>query len=388
MRTIGPLFLDGVLRGPAAAFASFFLAALLGCHASPASKNSSDSALNSDSRWSDRSSPEVSQRMPDIRGLDSDKSPDILGHGDSIDIAADGIDIDIGVNLDAEDTGSPDEMSPVEVLPSCGADQDCAEWVIVKGVCELEVKAGYCVICGICLPEGARKAGSPCLECSPENSVLDWSENPQGADCEFGPPGLGMLGQCVQGTCCPKPSFGAPCLYVDCGSECGTECENKCAVAEICDAGHCVGQEGGCASDEECVDANPCSEDSCQDGNCVHDFSIKEECCTKHWDCATGGLWDDGLPETLDYCFNSVCVHALQQCTDCVQWDGYEVCEDSSPCTEDLCYLGCHCLNLWSPGCCTEDHHCFLESGGASYCELEGETGTCKTIDLPDCGQP
>src|SRR5437762_14120589 len=60
--------------------------------------------------------------------------------------------------------------------------------------------------------------------------------------------------------------------------------------------------DGGCANAQECDFHNPCSKDSCVNGNCRH--SLVAGCCNHDRDC------NDGDPCTADNCLNHLCTNS------------------------------------------------------------------------------
>lgn len=104
-----------------------------------------------------------------------------------------------------------------------------------------------------------------------------------------------------------------------------------------------------CTEDDECDDGIPCTDDSCQEGTCLHDFS--SGCCSVNLDC------DDFNACTVDLCKDGGCEHvdvADPLCCN-TDWD----CDDNNHCTEDVCSKNqCKYSVLVEPGCCTSVAQC------------------------------
>jgi len=79
-----------------------------------------------------------------------------------------------------------------------------------------------------------------------------------------------------------------------------------------------TGSGGGCASASECDDANPCTEDSCDGGDCLHAP-------------LDGDLPDDA--QTIGDCRRAICAEgSISEAT-----DAGDVPVDGKACTEDVC---------------------------------------------------
>ncbi|MFN3200297.1 MAG: Ig-like domain-containing protein [Bradymonadia bacterium] len=140
-----------------------------------------------------------------------------------------------------------------------------------------------------------------------------------------------------------------------------------------------------------CDDGNPCTSDSCQDGNCVHDP-------------IDGGSCDDGSGCSSRECQMGNCVTLEQQedgteCDDnsmCTEGDtcqggdcvGEEIeCGDENDCTEDTCDPAAGCRNEPRVGAecddgdlCTENDQCNAEAA------CEGTTKECEQ-DENECDE-
>jgi cysteine-rich repeat protein len=102
----------------------------------------------------------------------------------------------------------------------------------------------------------------------------------------------------------------------------GQSCDdgNACTGADSCAATECHGTAipGCCASDADCDDANPCTDDSCSMGSCQNvsrDCAVQDKCLAGYCNAASGGACET-TPVS---------------------------CDDSNVCTDDSCdpIFGC-----------------------------------------------
>ena len=174
----------------------------------------------------------------------------------------------------------------------------------------------------------------------------------------------------------------------------------KCPQSFVCVAGTCVFQ---CSLNSECSDNNICTTDSCDvaTGKCVNtphqcddgDETTVDLCVSQDaapgWTCefiataCTGGCWDNTVC-TEDFCQNGQCVHVWLACgqgTVCDSMIGQCVpdpslcygtadCNDGNPCTTDSCEFG---------SCLHESTQC----GFGEACDAG--TGNCVKLEGPDC---
>ena len=139
---------------------------------------------------------------------------------------------------------------------------------------------------------------------------------------------------------------------------------------------------GGCTSDEQCVDDNDCTMDSCGDnGQCFHVPDPDCAGCGGPLDC------DDGNPCTADFCVDEVCQHVPVPSPECTQECEFdEQCADDDPCTQDLCGDEGLCYYLANPDCgicatvedCDDGDTCTID-----FC-ISGECSHFPSPD-PDC---
>lgn len=137
-------------------------------------------------------------------------------------------------------------------------------------------------------------------------------------------------GQCTVGVC---NEALARCVSQP-SNEGGTCTDgNACTVVDRCVSGTCVG-----SGSPNCDDGNPCTDDSCANGQCTY-VNNTEPC-------------DDGNPCTQgDTCSAGSCVGGTPI-----------VCDDGNPCTVDSCHpvLGCRITNVPSspPTACDDGSAC------------------------------
>ena len=230
------------------------------------------------------------------------------------------------------------------------------------GNCLFVMKAGTCLINGICRDKDAADPEDPCFVCKPGTSVSEWSKAPDETACdptvtlgrcEDSPGGTCVDGVCVASTIVPKGCDDSdPCTEDSCNPAVG--CINtpvssgECVLEDKCKPGYCF--QGVCIvpEDSSCDDGNSCTLDSCDDVKGCQHSPIEEAAC------------DDGDECTFqDSCFEGVCNGRPQNCDDgnvCTEdgcdsitgcWHdlatnpccigGVSVCDDNNPCTNDDC---------------------------------------------------
>ncbi|MEY3012503.1 MAG: hypothetical protein RIT45_1238, partial [Pseudomonadota bacterium] len=222
---------------------------------------------------------------------------------------------------------------------------------------------------GGCLLGSAALEGK---ECSDGNSCTEGDLCQNGGckggklvDCDDGKPCTADA--CLPGKGCVHPAGSGPC---DDGDACTTE--------DTCDGvfGKC---EGG--KPKNCVDANACTDDSCdsEKGGCV--FSPNDKPCNNGDPCSFG-----------DFCAIGLCKAGTP--TDC---------DDDNLCTADACDSKIGCTHEHQDGACddgdacTEGDKCFKSActGGPKDCNdgntctndaCDPKTGCIYTPALGDCG--
>jgi hypothetical protein len=167
----------------------------------------------------------------------------------------------------------------------------------------------------------------------------------------------------------------------------GTTCEAKACTSNgsctsqdsclqgVCAASACTYVNSCCYENDECNDAQVCTIDSCQNGNC--NFAPIPDCCEDLDDC------DDGNPCTTDLCsdFGGSC--SWEDVDGCCLTHGD--CEDNDGCTQDKCTDDV-CQNIWI--CCGDDAECddgddvcTSDSCVNQFCAFNptGEPGCCES---------
>ncbi len=157
--------------------------------------------------------------------------------------------------------------------------------------------------------------------CRSELRSCDGSQicNPETGTCEEPP-------ACTPGAseCAPIPCSTASCSE---GGEC--EYTSTCAAGEVCD----VSAEGGacveCVVAETCDDGDPCTRNTCTDANeCAFPAACPDSACDAAGACVECTDTD-----------RSACDLSERGCLDglCVECDAADDCDDSNPCTANLC---------------------------------------------------
>ncbi len=173
---------------------------------------------------------------------------------------------------------------------------------------------------------------------------------------------------CTADSCSPEDG----CLFVMVDGDCSDG--DPCTVADYCFQGQCV--SGG---QQDCDDKNPCTDDACEQGLCVHLANAGE--CSDGNECTVG-----------DHCAEGLCAYAA-----------LADCNDDNVCTTDSCSPGDGCLHLLnSAPCddgdlCTTGDKCHLGDctpGGAFTCNdgnpctddaCDAEAGCTFTPNSDDC---
>lgn len=143
---------------------------------------------------------------------------------------------------------------------------------------------------------------------------------------------------------------------------------NDCTEADVCAHGACEGLpvDGCCLIDEECDDADLCTDDWCVNHVCVHDFGDAAcddgDLCTDEDRCETGSCTGvpiagccvtnpecyDGNSCTDDWCENNVCFNDPHA----------GPCDDGNPCTDGDECVDALCAGVINPDCCLADDEC------------------------------
>ena len=309
--------------------------------------------------------------------------------------------------------------------PKCNDGIECTDDVCnLQGDCSYPVKAGWCLIAGVCWEVGAVDPSNQCMICDPASSKTAWTKA-NGRSCD-------------DGDLC---TFEDTCNNGFCQGQSYTcQVEDECVISTACDGlGGCqeVKRDDGtpCTDDgdictlDQCVggrcthptapDGHPCDDDNlctqtdtCIDGVCVgsnpKECQVEDPCrdsgacnpATGLCDLAAlpeGAPCDDGNACTQnDYCRNSTCTGenpvictasdqchlagtcnpVTGKCTNPKVQDG-TACNDDNLCTQtDTCVDGvCQGGN---PVVCDEPGECELQS------TCDPTTGTCPVRFKPD----
>ena len=208
-----------------------------------------------------------------------------------------------------------------------------------------ELVAGdWCLISGACVPDGSLSPTDPCLACVTPLSSVAWSAS-DGAPCDDG-----LLctaeDQCIGGVCqgakeaCEDDN---PCTTNGCKEDGGCihaaiqgACEDGdfCTTGDFCNAKACLPGP----STLNCDDGDQCTADMCDgDGGCAH--PVHNQTC------------DDGNPCTV----GDVC--ALGKCA---AGPSAAECNDDNACTDDTCLHGIGCRYIPNLNPCVDDDPCSL----------------------------
>lgn len=139
-----------------------------------------------------------------------------------------------------------------------------------------------------------------------------------------------------------------------------------------------------CNGDADCDDQDPCTRDRCQARVCLHDVP-DPTCCTNDDQC------DDGDACTSDRCETGKCQHRKVVGGPGGCCDHAGDCFDSDPCTDDLC-IDKRCVYK-NAGCCTTDEQCedlnpctTGTCNAKQKCEYVWKKGCCVTSEDCDDG--
>ena len=247
-----------------------------------------------------------------------------------------------------------------------------------KGNCEHVLQAGKCLINGVCHDEGAVSPDDVCKVCKPSKGIATWSRADNGNPCDA----TGVLEVCEEApsaTC--QDGACVPDLVVDKGCDDANPCTQDacddvlgcthngisgpaCILDDRCKVGLC--NQGVCVipPDASCDDGNPCTEDTCDPANgCVNTLLNDVPC-------------DDGDACTvLETCFQGTCTSTPANC------------DDGNVCTMDSCHpvLGCYPTLIESACCnngiskCDDDNVCTNDD-----CAQDGE-GCVYTFNTAAC---
>ncbi|MBT9557473.1 MAG: hypothetical protein IV100_15640 [Myxococcales bacterium] len=170
---------------------------------------------------------------------------------------------------------------------ACDGPDPCDD---VGGPCE----QWTCGVDGGCVAAGPRPDGSPCgTVCAP-------------AQCAAGQCGAPELVECFDGNACVERQCVLPfgCVTVGTKSAFCNADDDPCTLLDRC-------QQGSCGAAAGCDDLEPCSQDACSAGGCVHTW-------TEDAGCDTEAVCDDGLDNDIDGridCLDRRCERSGTACT-------------------------------------------------------------------------
>lgn len=199
------------------------------------------------------------------------------------------------------------------------------EWVQEACAVEHYCEAGECIPFA-CSPASLSCEGSLLLVCDTKGAMI-------AAEIDCG-------------------GFGATCIEGQC-SPCMPDCGGKSCGDDLCG--------GSCG---ECDDSDPCTQDSCFEGQCHHD--ALDSCCSSDQQC------DDGNTCTQDFCLaTSSCAHPLVSpcCGNGIPENG-ESCDDGNNVPGDGCSDVCILETLCPQGFLVVHDLCwgiYAASPGKSY---------------------
>lgn len=260
-----------------------------------------------------------------------------------------------------DEIASPPDLQDETTAPACVEDADCDDGIS----CTTDsCKAGNCF---------NTKADNTCCagnwDCDDYNAcTLDICVAEKcaavfftGGDCQCDTyfdcdDGLGCtMNYCLDGFCIYEPDpatsgcctqdsqcdDGLPntvdvCLQLTCSNLPMTPCQDvsQCDDGDLCTA-----------------DACGCLQETCAPGETLCQHEAVDHCCVLEGQC------DDGFPETLDGCYDNVCIHTFDDKV--VSCDDLPGCDDGNPCTVGIC-LGGYCSFVVAPAddCCLLDTEC------------------------------
>ena len=214
-------------------------------------------------------------------------------------------------------------ISSVAVIGLAGCDFEVDKPIPFACASNSDCGSGYCDV-----------TSGDCFACLVDDHC------PSGKHCE---PELNQCVACFEDDHCPIGVCEAGKFFcVECKED--ADCKSgKCDENEqICIE---------CGADEECDDGNPCTVNSCSDGQCQSEPSPNDVACSDGDDCTIGDTCDEGLcipgPKDPD------CIDPVGPC------DGKEdgdSCDDGDPCTlDDFCSKGLCFGDSISPDCLEDD---------------------------------
>ena len=257
-------------------------------------------------------------------------------------------------------------------------------------------------------PEGACVYVPNVLACDDSDFCTESDACSEG-ECVGEPVDCDDLDPCTIDTCDAVTGCGSvEDLTLEGCERCGldADCDDGDSCTEdICNSLHCEYTElpyctpAVCLDETACVDADPCTIDSCVLGPPSACFNIPVSPCQVDIPCETDADCDDTSPCTQTSCgANNLCiVLPTPPCGAMCSSDSD--CDDGAPCTTDICEPQVGCVYVASADCvpctddaacndgneCTEDDACAATGVCGSRLATEGMACTDVCITNPRC---
>lgn len=81
------------------------------------------------------------------------------------------------------DKGPPPDAGQCSTSAGCDDNLACTTDTCVSGVCKYTLQTNYCLISGVCIPDGVADSKNPCLKCDAQSSTSSWASN-DGSSCD------------------------------------------------------------------------------------------------------------------------------------------------------------------------------------------------------------
>lgn len=270
-------------------------------------------------------------------GADGPDGTDILSpdaeDGGSVDAPDDGATEDAPSDVTLSDSGSPDDVT----VEDAGSGSDGVEDMEQVDASETtEDVEGPCTADEDCEPQNSCWVAT----CDVESGTCSESQLDEGVSCDDGNACSSGDSCTAQGWCLGLQAVSCsddnPCTDDTCSPAIGCDFKNNfaacddgdlCTVGEQCGGGVCT---GGASL---CTDGNPCTTDLCDGETGACDFPPDDDAPCDDGSACTGG----------DACITGVCTPGPM-----------DACDDSNPCTSDLCQEGA-CSNTVLDGAACDD---------------------------------
>jgi len=252
----------------------------------------------------------------------------------------------------------------------CNTAQDCPNVSCNKTSCEGQ-QCKYTAVEDCCTLDGECEDGNiltvdKCVEYECQHNMPDCVND---GECDDSNPCT--LDYCQNAECKHTPDAGAACCTSD------KDCDDgKLTTKDICISNQCI-HVGSTPCDDlqDCVDSNPCTQESCSAGLCTDAPVESAECtCISDADCfgtkgSTCTIFQTGPLSLGAYCANP---HGPKK--------GGEPCSINAECKSDFCVLledGSICF-----GGCKSDVDC---SGGTACGQINFGLPGDNTVEVPAC---